>query len=104
MANSYVTAAPQPPKVITYLLTITSASKAKKKATKQRQSISRRIELPATEPWDTMKAQFLKEIVKVLTPLKYILITMRFHSRFCESSLSSVATVDDRRFWKFGIA
>ena len=60
-------ASPESTKVITYLLLITSASEAKKKA-KNHGSISRRIELSASEPWDTVKAQFLKEIDDALSP------------------------------------
>lgn len=65
--NYYLTAPPEPTKVITYLLLITSASKSKKKAN-QRESVSRRIELSSIEPWDTVKAQFLKEINDALSP------------------------------------
>ena len=60
-------APPESTKVITYLLLITSASEAKKKA-KDRGSVSRRVELSAREPWDTVKAQFLKEIDDALSP------------------------------------
>ena len=62
-------APPESTKVITYLLLITSASEAKKKA-KDRGSVSRRVELSAMEPWDTVKAQFLKEIDDALSPLQ----------------------------------
>jgi hypothetical protein len=65
--NYYLTAPPEPTKVITYLLSITSASESKKKAN-QRESVSRRIELSSIEPWDTVKAQFLKEIDDALSP------------------------------------
>jgi hypothetical protein len=54
-------------KVVTYLLLITSASEVKKKA-KDHGSVSRRVELSATELWDTVKAQFLKEIDDALSP------------------------------------
>jgi hypothetical protein len=63
----YFTAPPEPAQVVTYLLSITSASESKKKAS-QRESVSRRIELSSDEPWDTVKAQFLKEIDDALSP------------------------------------
>ena len=62
-------APPESTKVITYLLLITSTSKAKKKA-KDCGSVLRRVELSAREPWDTVKAQFLKEIDDTLSPPK----------------------------------
>ena len=65
--NCYLTAPPEPTKVVTYLLSITSASESKKKVN-QRESLSRRIELPLSEPWDTVKAQFLREINDALSP------------------------------------
>src|ERR1700676_4027126 len=68
LSNNDGTAPPKPPKIITYLLTITSASEAKKKSAKHWESISRRIELSCTEPWDTVKAQFLNEISDALSP------------------------------------
>jgi hypothetical protein len=58
---------PESTKVVTYLLLITSASEAKKKA-KDHGSDLCRVELSARESWDTMKAQFLKEIDDALSP------------------------------------
>jgi hypothetical protein len=60
-------APPESTKVVTYLLLITSASEAKEKA-KDRGSVLHRVELSAREPWDTVKAQFLKEIDDALCP------------------------------------
>ena len=65
--NCYLTAPPEPTKVVMYLLSITSASESKKKVN-QRESLSRRIELPSSEPWDTVKAQFLRKINDALSP------------------------------------
>src|SRR5882762_1619108 len=59
-------APPESTKVVTYLLLITSTSEVKKKA-KDRGSVSCQVELSATEPWDTVKAQFLKEIDDALS-------------------------------------
>src|SRR6267154_2688409 len=68
LSNNDRTAPPEPPKIITYLLTIMSASEAKKKSARQCKSISRRIELSCTEPWDMVKAQFLNKISDALSP------------------------------------
>jgi hypothetical protein len=86
--------------MITYLLTIMSASEVTKPA-RQHESISCRIELSCTEPWDMVKAQFLNEISDALSPLKFTLITMSFHSRFPELYLSlyNLFLVATMNFW-----
>lgn len=62
----YLTTPPEPAQVVMYLLSITSTSKSKKKAS-QCESVSHRIKLSSDEPWDTVKAQFLKEIDDTLS-------------------------------------
>jgi hypothetical protein len=64
--NCAFTAPPEPARVVMYLLSITSASESKKAS--QHESVSHRIELSSDEPWDTVKAQFLKEIDDALSP------------------------------------
>ena len=64
---SCVLGLPEPPKKINYILSIVSNSGAKKNASK-RVSIGRILELDASEPWDTVKAQIFMMIGKSLAP------------------------------------